>query len=115
MIRHRPRVWWMAWMLLGCAHGPRSSASIRAPLFDFHVGFWVNLHQRLYAESGRHGVREPLRAASAADQEIWERAVAVYRQHWRERDLLTLLEDESLVRLNRQLAAGETAQSVPAT
>ena len=79
------------------------------PLFDVHVGFWVNLHQRLYAESGPRPPRAPLRAASPAAQAAWDRAVAFYRARWPDRSLLTLLENDELVRANRALATAETA------
>jgi hypothetical protein len=79
-------------------------------LFDFHVGFWVNLHQRLYAETSRGA---PAPAAWQSDP-AWQEALAAYRQAIPRRDFMTLLKDEQLVALNRELAAAENEPHVPA-
>lgn len=89
-----------------------SSAREERLLFDLHIGFWVNLHQRLYAESGPRPPREDPNATAAGGQEIWARAVDFYRRRYPERGLLTLLENEELVRVNRQLAALENAPTL---
>lgn len=81
-------------------------------LFDFHVGFWVNLHQRLYAESGSRPPRDPLHATAASDQEVWNHAVELYRRRYVDRGFLTLLENEELVRTNRRLAPAETSSDL---
>jgi len=103
----------LAAALVGCAApratAPTATAAPAKPLFDFHVGFWVNLHQRLYAESGPRPPREPLRAATPAAQAAWDGAVALYRSRYPDRGLITLLENEELVVANRRLAAAESA------
>jgi hypothetical protein len=86
---------------------PAAVAHDAAPLFDFHVGFWVNLHQRLYAESGQRPVPDPLRATTTQDQAAWDAAIALYRARYPERGLLTLLFNDELVQLNHQLGAAE--------
>jgi hypothetical protein len=87
-----------------------------ARLFDVHVGFWVNLHQRLYAESGLSArsrpIPDPLRATAPADQETWDRAVAFYKGRYTDRGLVTLLFDKELSVVNRRLAALEAAPSL---
>src|SRR5262245_46484998 len=83
-------------LVLACA-GPRPKpAAPERPLFDIQVSFWVNLHQRLYAESGTRPPRDALHGPA------WDRAVESYRQRFPDRGLLTLLENEELIRLSRQ-------------
>jgi hypothetical protein len=120
-----------ALVLAGCAEA-RPPASTAAPaaapaasraaapepagaLFDFHIGFWVNLHQRLYAESGLRPVPDPLRAPAVEDQAAWDTAVALYRQRFPQRDLLTLLTNEELARLNHELGSAEPASDLAAS
>ena len=80
---------------------PPSSAP--RPQFDFHSGFWINLHHFLYEEAASQDVgprtprHEPLSMADgtiAADlspdeQQVWLSAIAYYKAHLLERDLLT--------------------------
>jgi len=80
---------------------PRSNA--QHPLFDFHSGFWINLHHFLYehaaaqAEGSRPVRHEPLSAEDATiaaqlspdEQQVWSSAVAYYKAHFLQRDLLT--------------------------
>lgn len=94
---------------------PVAAPAAARPLFDFHVGFWVNLHQRLYAESGVRPVPDPLRASAAEDQAAWDAAIALYRRRYPERGLLTLLSHDELARLNHQLGSVEAAPDLSAS
>jgi hypothetical protein len=109
-------------VLAGCgAARPAASTTVAAAspaapraLFDFHIGFWVNLHQRLYAESGLRPVPDSLHAPMAEDQAAWDAAVALYRERYSQRGLLTLLTNEELARLNHQLGGAEAASDLAA-
>src|SRR5258707_3661988 len=72
------------------------------PVFEFHSGFWVNLHQFLYHEARlRESTPESKAAAantaepalkqnpvslSAAEQKTWEQAIAYYRANYAGKD-----------------------------
>jgi len=72
------------------------------PVFEFHSGFWVNLHQFLYREARlRESTPEAKAAAantsgpvlkqtpvslSAAEQKTWEQAIAYYRANYAGKD-----------------------------
>jgi hypothetical protein len=73
-------------------------------LFDFRVGFWISLHQRLFAESGPRPPDDGFHAREATDEEAWRRALDAYRKRWPERGFLTLLMNEELVAVNRRLS-----------
>jgi hypothetical protein len=95
---------------------PRSPAAAAAPQapFEFHVAFWVNLHQRLYEESGAHPRAGALALTASADRDAWNNAVAFYRARYPTRSFLTLLEDPELVKVNRELARAEDARDLGA-
>jgi hypothetical protein len=108
----------LALLVAGCAatpSSPRANRATAAPsLFDFHVGFWVNLHQRLYAESSPRPVRDPLVAATAAEQATWDGAVALYRARYPDRGILTQLFNDELRHADAALAAAEAAPDLAA-
>ena len=54
------------------------------PLFDFRVGFWINLHHFLYSQAEGAQRGRPL----ASEDEAWAAAVEHYGEHWIGRDLL---------------------------
>jgi hypothetical protein len=69
------------------------------PVFEFHSGFWVNLHQFLYHEARlRESTPEAKAAAagpalkqtpvslSATEQKTWEQAIAYYRANYAGKD-----------------------------
>jgi hypothetical protein len=111
---------WMLMLVIGCAgsRAPSPPAPPGAPpppaLFELRVGFWVNLHQRLYAESGPRPPPDRLQPAAAEDRERWERAVEWYRRRYPDRRFLTLLEHDELVRANRELARAGAATALAA-
>ncbi|HEY6308742.1 MAG TPA: hypothetical protein VI488_20055 [Candidatus Angelobacter sp.] len=70
-------------------------------MFEFHSGFWTNLHHFLYREAessepqkGPHpstlnqADAEELRRLSPAERTVWNGAVAYYKDHLSSRDLL---------------------------
>jgi hypothetical protein len=95
---------------------PRPAAQA---LFDFHSGFWINLHHFLYlqalAQKPQPGPRPPV--VSKADAEIlsslsqeersaWSAAVAYYQESLIERDLLF---DEGMRAIKNQLEDAEAS------
>jgi hypothetical protein len=102
-----------------------------APVFEFHSGFWVNLHHFLYlqgriqrarADASRAEAQIPTQYKSLASTEgltddqrqAWEKAVQTYADSWSSRDLLL---NNQMVLINDRLAeledcpdlAGKTA------
>lgn len=89
------------------------------PVFEFHSGFWVNLHHFLYHEARARAAARNARddgsktsgptlkqtpgsspALSAAEQNIWDRAIAYYSAEYAQKDLAVNLD---LVLLKNQL------------
>jgi len=88
------------------------------PVFEFHSGFWVNLHHFLYhearnrvARNSRDGNAKPTGpvlkpspgsapSLSAAEQRAWDRAMAYYSAEYAQKDLAVNLD---LVLLKNQL------------
>ena len=70
------------------------------PVFEFHSGFWVNLHQFLYHEARLRESTPEAKAAAAAgpalkqtpislsptEQKTWEQAIAYYRANYAGKD-----------------------------
>lgn len=112
--------WWLC--VLGCCSGwflaaPQSAAqeveSIYGPLpvFEFHSGFWVNLHHFLYHEArarlaAKDGITSVTKAPAPAtapglkqapgtapmlspgEQKTWNQVIAYYTTNYAEKDLL---------------------------
>src|SRR3974390_2246516 len=88
------------------------------PVFEFHSGFWVNLHHFLYheararvAKSSRDTGPKPsgpvlkpspgsVPSLSAAEQKAWDRAMLYYSTEYAQKDLAVNLD---LVLLKNQL------------
>ena len=68
------------------------------PLFEFHSSFWVNLHERLYAESS---TRVP---SSDPSSPAWSAALDAYRKRYPDRGIEGLFSDQ-LVALRARLQA----------
>jgi len=104
---------WIALLVFVCLFTPgvlaqansavAPSSNAQRPLFEFHSGFWINLHHFLYEEaaaqdeSPRPARHEPLSGEdrsigadlSPDEQQIWSSAIADYKGHFLHRDLLT--------------------------
>jgi hypothetical protein len=101
-----------------CARQEAESPSAPAPVFEFHSGFWVNLHHFLYLQGRIRRARADAALAEAqipspykslaskegmtADQrQAWDEAVQTYADSWSSRDLLL---NNQMVLINDRLA-----------
>ncbi|HEV8384843.1 MAG TPA: hypothetical protein VGQ11_08220, partial [Candidatus Acidoferrales bacterium] len=87
------------------------------PVFEFHSGFWINLHHALYEEARIRAQRptaRPLASATvakkmdgetSADLQAWQESVDFYATSLARRDLLF---DGEMVDINNKLAEVET-------
>jgi hypothetical protein len=78
--------------------------------FDFHSGFWVNLHHTLYNQAaGNKAGRAPnLSALNATEATAWNAALDYYDRNLAGKDLL----DFSMTRINTALAKAGNAASL---
>jgi hypothetical protein len=97
----------MAWPMLSAA-GQSAQTT-----FDFHSGFWVNLHHTLYNQAaGKRVGRDPnLAGLSPTEIAAWNEALDYYDQNLTDHDLLEL----SMIRINGALAAAADAASLSAS
>jgi hypothetical protein len=98
------------------------------PVFEFHSGFWVNLHHFLYHEArARLAAQDGLKTASSksamqivkpfgptvkltpAEQKAWDSAVSFYMANYAEKDLLINID---LILLKNQLEDFEDCDEV---
>jgi len=85
------------------------------PVFEFHSGFWVNLHHYLYHEARlrmQAPPKQPTRAAnplSPVEQKAWDNAVAYYAANYAGKDLLVNID---LALLKNQLEDFEDCDEV---
>jgi hypothetical protein len=103
-----------------------STAAAAAPegansIFDFHSGFWMNLHHFVYAEAssaarastGPSSISQAdaslLKRLEPAEQATWNRLVYYYTAHYIQRDLLL---DDGLTNIKEQLELAEASQDL---
>lgn len=86
-------------VLIGCTYlGHSVPYYSRPPLFEFHSGFWINLHHFLYSQallkkgagSGRPVYGDSIRQnnLSRAERQQWQAAIDYYTQNLAGKDLL---------------------------
>lgn len=100
------------------ASAGQSVVSSASPVFEFHSGFWVNLHHFLYLQgrlerAGAQGVDRDAKLAApydvpasvdgmtAEEKQAWQSAVQIYADSWSSRDLLL---SNQMVLINDRLA-----------
>jgi hypothetical protein len=87
------------------------TSQIPLPVFEFHSGFWLNLHHTLYREARlrRDSPSSPnislLSGLSPAERRTWNSAVTFYMRNYAGKDLLYSLE---MVLIKNQLGDFET-------
>lgn len=83
------------------------------PVFEFHSGFWLNLHHTLYHQARQQrNTGSPtalLTNLTPAEQKAWDAAVAYYLQTYGGKDLLFSLD---LVLIKNQLGDFETCDDL---
>ena len=91
------------------AHG--QAFSLVAPPFEFHSGFWINLHHYLYLRGlpSTTARFSPLPSMSGSDRKKWDEAVTFYREHIVQRDFVS---DEYLWKMDAYLAKMESAPTL---
>ncbi len=92
--------------LLDPPHGHSGPDIGALPVFEFHSGFWVNLHHYLYQQARERRAPGASKTAEASlagfsesEQRAWENAVTFYAASYADRDLqfnydLTLLKNQ---------------------
>ena len=93
--------------------------SIPLPVFEFHSGFWINLHHTLYRQarlqrSSAAGANAVTTAAgmsnlSPAEARAWNAALAFYAKTYADKDLTVGLE---MILIKNQLGDFETCQDL---
>lgn len=85
--------------------------SLRAAPFEFHSGFWINLHHFLYLQAlpSRATRLSPLSAMSGPDRKIWDEVVTLYRDTMVQRDFVS---DANLQHIDTYLAKMESATEI---
>ena len=81
-----------------------------AALFEFQSPFWLDLHHRLYAESGRVKVEHQMPPEA---QQRWHAALAAYRELYPERNLATLFRSDAAQATRRALDGDDVSRVDP--
>lgn len=113
-----------------CLAHPRAaeeaSSTSRRPIFEFHSGFWINLHHFLYEEAAlqddgpRPARHEPISVNDATvestltpdEQKIWNSAVAYYKANLICKDLLA---NDAMRNIKNQLEQSPEDESLRRT
>jgi hypothetical protein len=102
-------------LIVSAAVSAQSDIS-RAPLpvFEFHSGFWLNLHHTLYYQARQQRAANSAWVLGAgnltlAEQKAWDAAVSFYAQTYAGKDLLVALD---LVLIKNQLGDFETCDDI---
>jgi len=98
----------VVWLIQGLVFGESVQST-----FEFHSGFWVNLHHALYNQAaGKNAGRPPsLPALKPAETAAWNEALDYYERNFAGHDLLEF----SMIRINGALAAAGDAPSLHAS
>jgi len=93
------------------AFGQEVSSANPLPVFEFHSGFWLNLHHTLYREarlrrdSPTSADNSLISGLNSSEQRVWESAVTYYLKNYAGKDLYFSLE---MVLIKNQLGDFET-------
>ena len=84
------------------------------PVFEFHSGFWLNLHHTLYYQARQQRAASSTSVLgtttlSPSEQKAWDTAVSFYVQAYAGKDLLVALD---LVLIKNQLGDFETCDDI---
>src|SRR5215475_12854235 len=125
--RQIARVFLTSVILVFLMYQPESRAqeeppAITLPVFEFHSGFWLNLHHTLYRQarlqrSSSAGANAVTAAAginnlSPAEARAWNSALAFYTKTYADKDLTVSLE---MILIKNQLGDFETCEDLAGT
>jgi len=90
------------------------------PVYEFHSGFWLNLHHTLYRQARQHrnsnsastaadSGNAPMSNLSPAEQRSWSSAIAFYTKTYADKDLTVSLE---MTLIKNQLGDFETCEDL---
>jgi hypothetical protein len=112
-------------LCLGCSPDIVAQQSVPANLFEFHSGFWINLHHFLYRraqlsepQNGPHNLAltkvdtDELQQLSAGERNTWNDALSYYSHFVVNRDLLF---DDELIQTKDQLEDAELSSDLANT
>ena len=103
-------------LFFGSSSRALSEGNAKGPLFEFHGGFWINLHHFLYRQAQAtepqrtHNVfvttadTDELKQLSPQERDSWNQALSYYRNFIVKRDLLF---DEELIQAKNELEDAE--------
>jgi hypothetical protein len=99
--------------LLVCSSGLHAQQAIPNPIFEFHSGFWMNLHHFLY-EQAQPASTDPLKAVTAKVNggPAWAAAVLFYKEKMISHDLLF---DDGMSEIKFALEDQEAAKTLTPT
>ncbi len=89
-------------ILLLMGHAPAQTTAGQRTIFEFHSGFWINLHQFLIHQAAAPNPTE-------SDSPEWRDAIAYYRREMPQDDLLK----PGAAALNNRLSAAGSADELP--
>lgn len=106
----------------GSSRGAAAEQNAKVDLFEFHSGFWNNLHHFLYRQAllsepqkGPHNLSltkadsDELQQLSAGERDTWNEAISYYSNFVVKRDLLF---DDDLIQTKDQLENAETSSDL---
>jgi hypothetical protein len=88
------------------------------PVYEFHSGFWLNLHHTLYHQARQqrnsnstsaNSGNAPMSNLSPAEQRAWSSAIAFYTKTYADKDLTVSLE---MILIKNQLGDFETCEDL---
>lgn len=98
--------------------GSQEVPPIPLPVFEFHSGFWLNLHHTLYRQArlqrsssaaATGNASQSISNLSPAEQRAWSTAVAFYTKTYADKDLTVSLE---MILIKNQLGDFETCEDL---
>jgi hypothetical protein len=98
-------------------HAQEEVPAAPLPVFEFHSGFWLNLHHTLYrqarlqrsASAAGNPVAFPMGSLTPAEQRLWSSALAFYSKTYADKDLTVSLE---MILIKNQLGDFETCEDL---
>ena len=104
-------------LLAAPSHAQEETSATPLPVFEFHSGFWLNLHHTLYRQARlQHSSGAASNAAAVgpanltpAEQRLWSSALAFYSKNYADKDLTVSLE---MILIKNQLGDFETCEDL---